>query len=78
MTTPDEISAAFDRLESRWDEQGGCRTCGFHAQLAEHDVDETDILWAMNHCDGQLRLSCQAIGDNEAWPHPGPVVYIGE
>jgi len=56
------IQKAKEILESKWDSEGGCNSCGYHACLYEHGVDDSDIRDAIID-DGILHLSCR--GDDE-------------
>lgn len=53
-----EIEKARILLESKWDSEGGCNSCGYHACLYEHQVDDLDIWEAIHYEDGILHLPC--------------------
>jgi hypothetical protein len=58
MATVEQISEARKLLESRWDAQGACRSCGYHAALYEHDVLDEQIEDAIDNENGVLELGC--------------------
>lgn len=58
MATLEQITAAKELLEQRWDAQGECRSCGWHACLYEHYVCDEQIAGAIDHDDGMLYLGC--------------------
>ena len=47
---------------------GDCASCGWHAALSEHEIEDVDILEALNH-DGILRLGCLNKDDEDRWMH---------
>lgn len=59
MATQEQIGAARRRLEAKWDDEGSCGSCGWHALLYEHSVDDSDIAEALDN-EGGLLLGCHA------------------
>lgn len=78
MATDEQVQQARERLEERWISDGACGTCGWHALLYEHYVDEADIRDALDNDAGTLRLSCVSKDDDESWSHRGVRIFIGE
>lgn len=78
MSTPEQVIAARKRLEQKWDSQGCCRSCGWHASLYEHDFADTDIQRALEG-DGRLELTCvnKGMDPEEREGHRGVCVFIG-
>lgn len=76
-TTKEEIAAARQRLEQKWDAEGDCGSCGWHACLYEHHVIDEDIENALEFDNGLLRLSCISKNDEDACTHRGIKIYIG-
>jgi hypothetical protein len=52
------VKLARQRIEENWDDIGACRSCGFHALLREHNLDDYEIENALN-TDGMIELLCQ-------------------
>lgn len=71
------IDEARRRLEDRWDNQGECRSCGWHAALYEHDVTDSDLEYAIEHNDSVLELGCASVDADEGAPHRGVKVFLG-
>ena len=76
MATKEQIDAARQRLEDRFAEQGACRSCGWHALLWEHSVDDSAIADALDNCGGVLRLYCQNHDDGDPVGHRGARIRI--
>ena len=55
-------------LESKWDSEGCCPSCGWHGCLYEHRVDDYDIKEALSN-DGILELSCISKDDEYSYHH---------
>lgn len=70
MATPDQIAAARALLQQRWDSEGECGSCGWHAALYEHDVDDSMLADALDNEAGLLRLTCLS-EDEDAFSHRG-------
>lgn len=75
--TAEEIAAARQRLETKWDAEGDCGSCGWHACLYEHHVSDEDIAHALEFDDGVLHLSCISKDDEDSCAHRGIKIYIG-
>lgn len=75
MTTATQITEARKLLESKWDQEGECASCGWHALLGEHDVEDYDIAEALDG-DGFLRLGCLSKNDEDCGSHRGVKIYI--
>lgn len=71
MSTQKAISEARKRLESKWDSEGDCKSCGWHACLYEHNVTDDDIADALDNNNGEIELSCQN------YEYGGPVGHRG-
>lgn len=57
------IETAKSILEYKWDREGGCNSCGYHACLYEHRVDDMDIRDALMY-NGILHLPCYSDDEN--------------
>lgn len=62
MANQEQIEAAWQALRERWEDQGACGSCGWHAALYEHGVDDAEISEALD-TGGVLELPC--LSDNE-------------
>jgi hypothetical protein len=71
------VREARARLEQKWDSEGSCGSCGWHALLAEHYVDDVDIAEALTIGNGWLELSCISKDDEARDDHRGVRIYIG-
>lgn len=76
MATPEQIAAARVLLEQRWDAEGSCGSCGWHAALYEHRVDDSMLADALDNTGGVLRLSCQSDDDEESFRHRGVRIRV--
>lgn len=76
MIEQKQIDEARKRLEDKWDDEGHCGGCGWHACLYEHRVTDEDIAEALEERKGMLELSCRNkdFGDCGSWGR----IYIGE
>ena len=52
------LEEAKAKLAAKWDGEGQCSSCGWHATIGEHEIDDEDILSAINTNRGVLKLSC--------------------
>ena len=68
------IELARKTLEAKWDSEGECASCGWHAALWEHSVDDWEIEEALNN-GGILELSCIS-DDEDSWSHRGIKIEI--
>lgn len=68
------IETAKSILESKWDREGGCNSCGYHACLYEHRVDDMDIRDALAY-NGILHLPCYS-DDIDSDRHRGVNIRI--
>ncbi len=73
---PDAIVAARALLESKWDAEGECGSCGWHAALYEHRVDDDDIADALKNNGGVLELLCVNKDDEDPASHRGVKINI--
>ena len=71
-----EISVAHLRLVQRWNSEGQCNSCGWHALLYEHDVTDADIAEALEHNNGVLHLNCVSKDADDPWSHRGVSINI--
>lgn len=61
MTITDEqIAAAKAVIEKSWDDSGACRSCGWHGAMYEHQIEDWEIVWALEKNAGILDLGCVA------------------
>lgn len=77
MITPEEITEARKTLEARWDDEGDCGSCGWHACLYEHNVTDLQIVKALETEGGILTLGCLNQDDKDSWNHRGVSICIG-
>lgn len=75
MATLEQITAARALLEQRWNAEGACGSCGWHAALYEHDVDDAMLAEALDNDDGVLRMPCQS-DDGDAYSHRGVRIRV--
>lgn len=74
----DRIEQARKRLTERWDIDGDCASCGWHAALYEYDVSDSDLKYALDHDDGVLYLSCLSKDMDDNDMHRGVCIFVGE
>ena len=67
---PDDVAKAHLLLEQKWGAEGDCASCGWHAALGEHDVDDDDIIHALQN-GGILTLACLSKDDDTRDSHRG-------
>lgn len=65
-----QVAAARAVLEQKWDAEGACASCGWHAALGEYHVDADDIRDALQH-GGKLILQCISKDDETRDSHRG-------
>lgn len=75
MADSNQIKESRRVLEQKWDAEGGCPSCGWHALLSEHDVEDDDISQALDG-DGRLYLYCQSKDDEDSFSHRKIVINI--
>ena len=73
-----DVANARARLEAKWNNEGDCGSCGWHACLYEHYVSDEDIEHALKDDNGWLYLICVSKDDEDACTHRGIKIYIGE
>lgn len=73
----EQINEARQVLEAKWDSEGECASCGWHASLHEHEVGDWEIEQALMD-GGILELSCLNSDDDEAWQHRGVKIDISK
>lgn len=73
MTQP-EIDAYRKQIDELWDEQGYCRSCGWHGSVGDHDIEDWEIEWAVEH-GGELELPC-VNKSGEGLDHRGVRIYL--
>lgn len=64
-------------LESKWDSEGACDSCGYHACLYEYHLNDLDIWEALYYEDGLLHLPCYS-DDEDSDSHRGVNIKIIE
>lgn len=72
----DAIAEARARLEAKWDAEGDCGSCGWHAALYEHNVEDSEIAEALEKNGGILELSCVSKDDDDSASHRGVKINI--
>lgn len=72
-----KIKAARKILESNWDSQGSCNSCGWHGGLYQYDVWDEDIVEALENNKGWLELGCVNKDDEGSGIHRGIKIFIG-
>ena len=77
MSDQDRIVEARKRLDDQWDNEGDCRSCGWHAYQYEHDISDFDIADALDNYDGWLHLSCVSKDADDSSSHRGAKIFIG-
>ncbi len=78
MATQEQVAAARKRLEQKWENEGDCCSCGWHAALYEHRVEDWEIANALDANKGILELTCQSKDADDRYSHRGVTVIIGE
>jgi hypothetical protein len=71
-----DVTSARQMLEDRWDAEGHCRSCGWHAALYEHDVTDSDIAEALASFGGILQLGCRSKDADDNDLHRGVRVNL--
>lgn len=76
MATQEQINDARELLKQKWDSEGQCGSCGWHAALYEHDVEDYEIAEALDG-DGEIHLTCQNddVGE-ERFNHRGVKIVL--
>ena len=72
---PQVIAAARDELERRWEKEGECSSCGWHAALYEHKVTDDDLREALLN-GGLLHLACLSEDDEDPFGHHGVKIKL--
>lgn len=72
---PEAIAAARAELERRWDAEGACGSCGWHAALYEHDVEDADLADALRN-NGRLELGCRNHEYGDPYGHRGVIIIL--
>lgn len=73
--TDEQVAKAFVELERRWDGEGQCESCGWHAALYEHRVTYDDVAEALRH-GGRLHLGCRNHEHGDPHDHRGVVITL--
>lgn len=73
-----EIERYREKLEKLWDDKGYCRSCGWHACLYEHNVEDWEIQDAIEKNDGILELSCVSKNAFDPSSHRVIKIYLGD
>lgn len=73
--TEERVAEAFSELERRWDGEGQCSSCGWHAALYEHRVTYDDVAEALRN-GGLLELGCQNYEHGDPIGHRGVVIRL--
>ena len=69
------IKLGREELESKWSDEGCCNSCGWHAALYEHGVEDWEIIEAVQG-DGVLKLGCASKDDEDTDTHRGVKVRL--
>ena len=77
MTTKEQLERAYKLLKDRWANEGGCASCGWHAELGEHFFDDVDVATALEG-NGVLHLNCVSPDDEDSHSHRGVKVSLKE
>ncbi|RJO66948.1 MAG: hypothetical protein C4523_10675 [Myxococcales bacterium] len=72
---PETIAKARAELERRWDGEGYCGSCSWHAALYEHDVTDDDLAEAIRN-GGRLELGCQNYEYGDPHDHRGVTIIL--
>lgn len=75
MISLETIAKARAELERRWDKEGECGSCGWHAALYEHCVDDDDLAEAIEN-GGRLELGCRNHEYGDPVGHRGVVIIL--
>lgn len=79
MVMQEQVLQAKKRLEEKWDNEGDCGSCGWHACLYEHHVEDWEIALALDQNKGLLELTCVSKDDpDDRYSHRGVRIFIGE
>jgi hypothetical protein len=76
MSERNQTERARDLLVQRWDAEGMCESCNWHAALGEYDITDDDIADAMQGAAGVLCLPCLSADADDADIHRGVRVRI--
>lgn len=76
MATQQEVNAARKRLEAQWDTDGDCCSCGWHAALYEHQVEDWEIANSLDTNNGIIELPCQSKDAEDRYSHRGVKISI--
>lgn len=76
--TQEEIDAARQILADKWSDEGECQSCGWHAALYEHDVEDWEIVYALQENNGLLELCCISRDYENTHDHRGVKIKITE
>ena len=68
------IDEAIALVRQRWDEEGACGSCGWHAALYEYG--ELAYAITIDKRDGCIRLPCLSDDAEDAWSHRGVRIWI--
>lgn len=75
MATKEQVDAARLVLKNKWDSMGSCGSCGWHGLLYEHNVEDSDIAYAIDNDAGMLWLPCVTKDDDNAG-HRGISIFL--
>lgn len=78
MKTQEDVLRARKILEDKWDDEGECGSCGWHACLYEHGVEDWDIAQALDQGKGTLELTCVSKDADDRYSHRGVKIFIGD
>ncbi len=74
--TDEDVKQARDMLEAVWGDKGYCGSCGWHADLSEHDVNDLQIKSALEDHNGFLHLPCINRTADDPESHRGIKIHI--
>jgi len=69
MATTEQINHAREILQQKLNQEGQCPSCGWHALLSEHNVNDFEIIYALDHNNGILELFCENKDDEYSSHH---------
>ena len=76
MTTQGQINAARKVLEKKWQSEGECQSCGWHASLYQYEIDDDDIEDAIDGNGGLLYLPCLSRDCDDTYDHRGVRIQL--
>lgn len=68
------IEEAIELVRRKWDDEGECASCGWHALLSEYDDLEDEI--EINEREHRVELRCLNKDDDDRSDHRGVFIYF--